>query len=226
MVSICFLDHYSGFNIIPLLKHIKTYNGKTNLFQSVFPSFCLFSIRWCFTFSHQKSFGHRWSVEAKPGPKWTWTVPSRCVYGRLMSTRMGLLYCCCSVLLFSSANSAPKKETLSEDCEAFNTLYHIITHFNIIFILSSYAFASFRFLLCCLKYLEVFRMRSYPSKSSEVSCAASASLAWRGIAQIWPSPSSIWMGITSWAAMSSENYTHFCWDICQPWRILRRNGID
>ena len=85
-------------------------------------------------------------------------------------------------------------------------------------------FASFRFLLCCLKYLEVFRMRSCPSKSSEVSCAASASLAWRGIAQIWPSPSSIWMGITSWAAMSSENYTHFCWDICQPWRILRRNG--
>ena len=134
---------------------------------------------------------------------------------------------CCIVvvqfLLFSSANSAPKKETLSEDCEAFNTFYHIITSslfFHHMF------FASFRFLLCCLKYLEVFRMRSCSSKSSEVSCAASASLAWRGIAQIWPSPSSIWMGITSWAAMSSENYTHFCWDICQPWRILRRNGID
>ena len=54
---------------------------------------------------------------------------------------------CCIVvvqfLLFSSANSAPKKETLSEDCEAFNTFYHIITHFNIIFILSSYVFRIF-----------------------------------------------------------------------------------
>lgn len=108
-----------------IVKHSETHNDTKWFFEKTYEtsmvssfSFNLFIWLWTSETSPllfcSVDVTLSWHV---PGPKSTWTVPLRFVYGRLMSTRTGLF----TVQFCLQHLGLSQKNKLCEDCETSNT---------------------------------------------------------------------------------------------------------